>query len=112
LTTVPLYQNSQQKLLLQHGDNWHGIGNRERAGSDSSPLPEPDELVQAARESAVEDAQAGRIRFLLRNCSNSRCRIEPALTEEEEIALAVETIEDATPEASEPIRPHPPDPKL
>jgi len=24
-------------------------------------FPEPDELVQAARESAVEDAQAGRI---------------------------------------------------
>ena len=74
---------------------------------------EPDELVQAARESVQEDAQAG---------ENALAVIESAVTEEEAIALAVETTlsEDSTPTVavnpeasiSEPIRPNPPDPKL
>ncbi len=56
---------------------------------------QPDELVQASRESVAEDAE-----------------IEPALTESEAIALAVETTlaEDAG--VAELVRPHPPDPKI
>jgi cytoskeletal protein RodZ len=79
-------------------------------------FPEPDELVQATRESAVEDAQAGEDSLISTEelVLTADAEIEPALTEEEAIALAVETTlaEDATPEASEPIRPHPPDPEI
>lgn len=84
------------------------------------------ELVEAARESAQEkDAQAGEDAPIQPSElePEADAEIEPTLTEEEAIALAVETTlaADATLEASagdregsvpELIRPHPPDPEL
>ncbi len=83
--------------------------------------PQPDELVQAAREStAAEDAQAGEAspsptdELVL----ETDAEIEPALTEEEAIALAVETTLAEADQAdqegvvTEPMRPHPPDPEI
>lgn len=73
-----------------------------------TPIPQQS-ADSAATESAVVDAQAGSELFPEVDGS-----IEPALTEEEAIALAVENTlaDDATPEVSEPVRPHPPDPEL
>jgi hypothetical protein len=90
------------------------------------PSPKEPELVEAARESAQEkDAQAGEDAPIQPSElePEADAEIEPTLTEEEAIALAVETTlaADATLEASagdregsvpELIRPHPPDPEL
>ncbi len=98
--SAPALQRAQNRQKVQIIDKRTPIAEQaaDIAAPNSSP---PDELVQAARESAAEDAE-----------------IEPALTESEAIALAVETTlaKDATPEASpgvsELVRPHPPDPKI
>ena len=86
--------------------------------------PEPDELVQAARESAVEDFQAGQDSLIRSEelVLKADELIEPALTEEEAIALAVETtLAEATKAeasveeqeaSSKLIHPNPPDPEL
>jgi len=73
-----------------------------------TPIPQQPADI-AATESAVVDAQAGSELF-----AEVDAQIEPALTEEEAIALAVENTlaSDATLEVSEPVRPHPPDPEL
>jgi len=60
LTTVPIPKQSAE-IAASTTDNWHGIGNQSVPEVIQPNSPEPDELVQAARESAVEDAQAGRI---------------------------------------------------
>jgi cytoskeletal protein RodZ len=98
--------------------------------------PEPDELVQAARESAhsgpVSEPEPVSIAAVTSketapvsetSASEEEAEISPALTESEAIALAVETTsaQAATPEASqenqegsvpELQRPLPPDPEL
>ena len=80
------------------------------------PNSPADELVQATRESAPEENSP------LNLVAEADAVIEPALTEEEAIALAVETtlaktaIAEASSEnqegSSEPVRPNPPDPEL
>lgn len=81
------------------------------------PNAPADELVQAARESAPEENSPLPTMELVAEADEV---IEPALTEEEAIALAVETTlaKTATAEASEnqagssAVRPNPPDPEL
>lgn len=82
--------------------------------------PQPDELVQAARESdAVADIPVGEATSvpteeLIAAEEDEDVEIAPVLTEEEAIALAVETTlaEGDLDVGSEPVRPHPPDPEI
>lgn len=79
--------------------------------------PQPDELVQAARESdAVADIPDGEATSVTTEALIAEVDVEiaPVLTEEEAIALAVETTlaEGDLDVGSEPIRPHPPDPEI
>lgn len=81
--------------------------------------PQPDELVQAARESdAVADIPAGEATSVPTEViaveEDEDVEIAPVLTEEEAIALAVETTlaEGDLDVGSEPVRPHPPDPEI
>lgn len=80
---------------------------------------QPDELVQAARESAaVADIPAGEATSVPTEViaaeEDEDVEIAPVLTEEEAIALAVETTlaEGDLDVGSEPVRPHPPDPEI
>lgn len=84
--------------------------------------PQPDELVQSARESdAAADTQAVEVAPVISEelVAEADVEIAPLLTEEEAIALAVEInlAEDAEQEdreevVTEPIRPHAPDPEI
>ena len=84
--------------------------------------PQPDELVQTARESdAAADTQAVEVAPVITEelVAEANVEIAPLLTEEEAIALAVEITlaDDAEQEnqeevVTEPIRPHPPDPEI
>ena len=84
--------------------------------------PQPEELVQAARESdAAADTQAVEVAPVITEelVAEADVEIAPLLTEEEAIALAVEITlaDDAEHEnqeevVTEPIRPHPPDPEI
>lgn len=84
--------------------------------------PQPDELVQAARESdAAEDTQAVEVAPVIIEelVAEVDVEIAPLLTEEEAIALAVEITladdaeqEDRGEVVTEPMRPHPPDPEI
>lgn len=78
--------------------------------------PQADELVQAARESdAVADISVGEATSPSEEIIAAEdVEIAPVLTEEEAIALAVETTlaEGDLDVGSEPIRPHPPDPEI
>ncbi len=79
--------------------------------------PQPDELVQAARESdAVADIPDGEATSVTTEARIAEVDVEiaPVLTEEEAIALAVETTlaEGDLDVGSEPVRPHPPDPEI
>lgn len=83
--------------------------------------PQPDELVQSARESAAAENALAKEDSPIQPSQlvpDADAEIEPALTEEEAITLAVETTlaGSATPEASEaitePVRPHPPEPEI
>ncbi|MBW4638165.1 MAG: hypothetical protein KME05_08015 [Gloeocapsa sp. UFS-A4-WI-NPMV-4B04] len=86
----------------------------------SANPPQPDELVQTARESdVVEDTQVEVAPVITEELvAETDVEIAPLLTEEEAIALAVEMTlaEDAEQEdreqVVEPIRPHPPDPEI
>ena len=84
--------------------------------------PQPDELVQTARESdAAADTQAVEVAPVITEelVAETDVEIAPLLTEEEAIALAVEITlaDDAEQEnqeevVTEPIRPHAPDPEI
>ncbi len=83
------------------------VDKRTPATTEQPTTEAPDELVQAFKAPALEDAPSSE------EFPETDADLEPALTEEEAIALAVETTlaKDAALE-SEPVRPHPPDPKL
>lgn len=103
-----------------------GISATQQLTSDTEQViaanpPQPDELVQAARESdAAEDTQVEVAPVIIEELvAEVDVEIAPLLTEEEAIALAVEITladdaeqEDRAEVVTEPIRPHPPDPEI
>lgn len=90
--------------------------NQSTAETSPPVMPQPDELVQAARESdAVADIPAEEVTSVPSEVIAAEdLEIAPVLTEEEAIALAVETTlaEGDLDVGSEPVRPHPPDPEI
>lgn len=106
-------QPDKERSIVQIIDNRTPIPEQPASIAATEP-----ELVEAARESAQEkDAQAGEDAPIQPSElePEADAEIEPTLTEEEAIALAVETTlaagdrEGSVPEL---IRPHPPDPEL
>lgn len=112
-TPTDARQPDKERSIVQIIDNRTPIPEQPASIAATEP-----ELVEAARESAQEkDAHAGEDAPIQPSElePEADAEIEPTLTEEEAIALAVETTlaagdrEGSVPEL---IRPHPPDPEL